>query len=149
MIKLASYYGACAGVKRAIKMVEDELSINNNVYILGELVHNTHVINHINEMGAKIISFDDIKNLNKEKDTLVITAHSISDNKRKLLEGFRVIDASCPFVLENIKLIKESLNIDKVPSLMKLQPKSIKGDKTLDSVRVYVYYNKNQMSLIS
>lgn len=40
-------------------------------------------------------------------------------------------------------IIKESLNIDNVPSLMKFEPKHQKNDKTLDGVRIYVYYDKN------
>lgn len=40
-------------------------------------------------------------------------------------------------------IIKESLNINKVPSLMKFKPKHKKSDKTLDGVRIYVYYDIN------
>ena len=40
-------------------------------------------------------------------------------------------------------IIKESLNINKVPSLMKFKPKPNKSDKTLDGVRIYVYYDTN------
>ena len=40
------------------------------------------------------------------------------------------------------KIIKENLNIDKVPELMKLTPKHQKNDKTLEGVRIYVYYDK-------
>ncbi len=41
------------------------------------------------------------------------------------------------------EIIKESLNIEHVPALMKFKPKSKKDDQTLDSVRIYVYYDKN------
>lgn len=40
-------------------------------------------------------------------------------------------------------IIKESLNINKVPSLMKFKPKHNKSDKTLDGVRIYAYYDIN------
>ena len=40
-------------------------------------------------------------------------------------------------------IIKENLNIDKVPGLMKFKPKHPKEDKTLEGVRIYVYYDMN------
>ena len=40
-------------------------------------------------------------------------------------------------------IIKESLNINKIPSLMKFKPKHKKSDKTLDGVRIYVHYDIN------
>lgn len=41
------------------------------------------------------------------------------------------------------EIVKENLNISKVPNLMKFKPKVSKDDKTLDAVRIYVYYDKN------
>ena len=41
------------------------------------------------------------------------------------------------------EIIQENINVNKVPELMKLQPRISKDDKTLDEVRVYVYYDKN------
>lgn len=41
------------------------------------------------------------------------------------------------------EIIKDSLNINKIPELMKFKPKHKKEDKTLEGVRIYVYYDKN------
>ena len=56
-IKLAKYAGFCYGVKRAVETVK-KLKADNpdkNIYILGELIHNTQVIQELDAMGIKTI----------------------------------------------------------------------------------------------
>ena len=54
---LASPRGFCAGVERAIKIVERSLELfNNKVYVKHEIVHNTHVVSRLKESGAIFVN---------------------------------------------------------------------------------------------
>ncbi len=90
--------GFCAGVVRAIEIVERALDIHGTpVYVLHEIVHNRHVVEDLRNKGALFIeTLDEVP-----RGTLVIfSAHGVSTavveqaEKRKL----KVIDATCPLV---------------------------------------------------
>ena len=57
MIKLAKFAGFCYGVKRAVETAKKlkEENPDKNIYILGELIHNTDVINELENLGIKTI----------------------------------------------------------------------------------------------
>jgi 4-hydroxy-3-methylbut-2-en-1-yl diphosphate reductase len=94
-IKIAKTLGFCFGVKRAIKMVEET---QNNLNILGNLIHNKQVVEELNKQGKT--SIDSIENANQK--TIVITAHGISDQKKDEIKkkGYKIIDTTCPLVQE-------------------------------------------------
>ena len=56
-IKLAKFAGFCYGVKRAVETAVKlkEENPDKNIYILGELIHNTDVINELDKIGIKTI----------------------------------------------------------------------------------------------
>lgn len=73
--------------------------------------------------------FDELYFCNASLDDKFILLDNESENKEKE---------------ERLKdIIKESLNINNIPNLMKFEPKHNKNDKTLEGVRIYVYYDKN------
>jgi 4-hydroxy-3-methylbut-2-enyl diphosphate reductase len=95
---LARPRGFCAGVIRAIKIVERAIEIYGvPVYVLHEIVHNRHVVENLKNQGALFIErLDEVP-----ADAVVIfSAHGVSPTvmeeaeKRKL----KVIDATCPLV---------------------------------------------------
>ena len=87
--------GFCSGVKRAVKMALD--NAGENVYCLGEIVHNPLVVKQLEDKGITII--DDVSNL-KKGDTLIITAHGASKYIFDFCEskGINIVDTTCPFV---------------------------------------------------
>jgi len=110
--------GYCKGVVNAINLAKKTRQDNpdENIYILGMLVHNSYVSKQLNELG--IITLDDS---NKSKDELldeindgivIFTAHGISDRiKNKVIEkGLKYVDASCIDVLKTQNIIKQYLN---------------------------------------
>ena len=112
---LASPRGFCAGVERAIKIVERALELHNNkVYVKHEIVHNTHVVSRLKESGA--IFVNQIKDV-PENENVIFSAHGVSKEvqieakNRKL----KILDATCPLVtkvhLEAIKLYKKGFHI--------------------------------------
>lgn len=95
---LAQPRGFCAGVVRAIKVVDQALeSYGKPVYVLHEIVHNRHVVEDLKRRGALFIeSLDEVP----VGAVTIFSAHGVSTavvkeaEKRKL----RVIDATCPLV---------------------------------------------------
>jgi 4-hydroxy-3-methylbut-2-en-1-yl diphosphate reductase len=110
-ILLAEPRGFCAGVDRAIEIVERALTkFGAPIYVRHEIVHNTYVVNDLKAKGAIFIEeLDEVP----AGATLVFSAHGVSQAVRQEAErrGFSVFDATCPLVtkvhVEVAKLHKE------------------------------------------
>ncbi len=110
-VVLAEPRGFCAGVDRAIEIVERALrKYGAPIYVRHEIVHNTYVVNDLREKGAIFIEdLDDVP----AGATLVFSAHGVSQAVRReaAMRGFSVFDATCPLVtkvhVEVAKLRKE------------------------------------------
>ena len=97
-IVLASPRGFCAGVDRAIEIVEKALhAYGKPVYVKHQIVHNTHVIDSLEKKGA--IFVDSIEEV-PENSLVVFSAHGVSPKVHQEAEArkLRVIDATCPLV---------------------------------------------------
>jgi 4-hydroxy-3-methylbut-2-enyl diphosphate reductase len=97
-VLLASPRGFCAGVDRAIEIVERALErFGAPVYVRHEIVHNRYVVEGLREKGAVFI--EDPVDV-PEGGLLVFSAHGVSPAVRHAAEGrgLRVIDATCPLV---------------------------------------------------
>ena len=97
-IVLAEPRGFCAGVDRAIDIVEHALSkFGAPIYVRHEIVHNTHVVNDLRSRGA--IFIEDLSDV-PPGATLVFSAHGVPKAVEHEAErrGFRVFDATCPLV---------------------------------------------------
>lgn len=110
-ILLAEPRGFCAGVDRAIEIVEKALAkFGRPIYVRHEIVHNTYVVNDLKEKGA--IFIEELSDV-PPGATLVFSAHGVSravqDEARA--RGFQIFDATCPLVtkvhVEVAKLHKE------------------------------------------
>ncbi len=110
-VVLAEPRGFCAGVDRAIEIVERALlRFGAPIYVRHEIVHNTYVVNDLKAKGAIFIEdLDDVP----PGATLVFSAHGVSQAVRAeaTRRGFQVFDATCPLVtkvhVEVAKLAKE------------------------------------------
>ena len=97
-IILAEPRGFCAGVDRAIDIVEHALSkFGAPIYVRHEIVHNTHVVNDLRSRGA--IFIEDLSDV-PPGATLVFSAHGVPKavEHEAQRRGFRVFDATCPLV---------------------------------------------------
>ena len=110
-IILAEPRGFCAGVDRAIDIVEHDFSkFGAPIYVRHEIVHNTHVVDDLRARGA--IFIEDLNDVPPDA-TLVFSAHGVPKEVEYEAErrGFRVFDATCPLVtkvhVEVAKLHKE------------------------------------------
>ena len=110
-ILLAEPRGFCAGVDRAIEIVEKALTkFGRPIYVRHEIVHNTYVVNDLKEKGA--IFIEDLSDV-PPGATLVFSAHGVSKavEAEAVQRGFQIFDATCPLVtkvhVEVAKLAKE------------------------------------------
>jgi len=114
-IVLAGPRGFCAGVERAIDIVELALQVcPPPVYVRKEIVHNRNVVEALNRKGAIFVDeLDEVPN----EGTVIFSAHGISPAVRDEAErrGLKVIDATCPLVtkvhLEAIRYAREGYSI--------------------------------------
>ena len=114
-ILLAGPRGFCAGVERAIDIVEVALSVcPPPVYVRREIVHNRLVVETLRQKGA--IFVDELDEV-PDDATVIFSAHGISPAVREEARrrGLRVIDATCPLVtkvhLEAIRYAREGYSI--------------------------------------
>ena len=97
-IVLANPRGFCAGVDRAIDIVERALGIlGPPIYVRHEVVHNQFVVDNLRKRGAIFTDFiDDIP----EGATVIFSAHGVSQNVRRQAKtrNLKAFDATCPLV---------------------------------------------------
>ena len=114
-IVLGGPRGFCAGVDRAIDIVELALEVcPHPVYVRKEIVHNRHVVEALRAKGAHFV--DELTEV-PDDATVIFSAHGISPAVRDEAQrrGLRVIDATCPLVtkvhLEAIRYAREGYSI--------------------------------------
>jgi 4-hydroxy-3-methylbut-2-enyl diphosphate reductase len=97
-VLLASPRGYCAGVERAVDTVERALQhYGRPVYVRKQIVHNSHVVRELEELGAIFVdSVDDIP----AGSTVVFSAHGVAPSVREAADARQLtsIDATCPLV---------------------------------------------------
>ena len=97
-VLLAEPRGFCAGVDRAIEIVERALAkFGAPIYVRHEIVHNTYVVNDLKTKGAIFIEeLEDVP----AGATLIFSAHGVSRavQEEAAARGFRIFDATCPLV---------------------------------------------------
>ena len=97
-ILLAKPRGFCAGVDRAIEIVERALrEYGAPIYVRHEVVHNRYVVDDLKRRGAIFVEeLDEVP----DGATVIFSAHGVSQAVRREAEerGFRVFDATCPLV---------------------------------------------------
>jgi 4-hydroxy-3-methylbut-2-enyl diphosphate reductase len=114
-VVLAAPRGFCAGVVRAIEIVNTVLQLlPPPIYVRKEIVHNRFVVEHFKQRGVIFVNeLDEVP----DGATVIFSAHGVSPAVREMArkKNLRVIDATCPLVtkvhLEAIKFAQEGYSI--------------------------------------
>lgn len=96
-IEIASEAGACYGVERALRMVEDAAKTSTvPVHTLGPLIHNPRVVDDLAAKGVTVVASPE----ESSGDTLLLRTHGVTpEEERRARELCHdVLDATCPFV---------------------------------------------------
>jgi 4-hydroxy-3-methylbut-2-enyl diphosphate reductase len=114
-VLLANPRGFCAGVERAIGIVERALDLHGApIYVRHEIVHNKFVVEDLRGKGAVFVEeLDEVP----AGSIVIFSAHGVSKNVRRAAQarGLRVFDATCPLVtkvhVEVAKMLKAGMEI--------------------------------------
>lgn len=100
--------GYCFGVEFAIQMAEDEMQEVDELYCLGDIVHNSMEVKRLYDKGLRIIDHEQLKNLHDCK--VLIRAHGEPPETYQiaLKNNIELIDASCPVVLKLQNRVKHA-----------------------------------------
>ncbi|MBR6289126.1 MAG: 4-hydroxy-3-methylbut-2-enyl diphosphate reductase, partial [Acholeplasmatales bacterium] len=108
--------GYCQGVTNALRIINEALKSNNNIYSLGSIIHNDHVINDLKKKGVTTIEEKGksrLELLDKiNEGTVVFSAHGVSPlvYEKAKSKNLNIIDATCPMVHLVHKKMIEHLN---------------------------------------
>ena len=158
---LAKPRGFCAGVERAIEVVEQALErFPGPVYVRKEIVHNPHVVNALRRKGAVFV--DELTEV-PEGATAIFSAHGVSPQVHQEAHArqLRVIDATCPLVtkvhVEAKRFAREGYTIlligheghDEVVGTMGEAPKAIRLVQTVEEARTLSVDNPEKVAAIT
>ncbi len=101
-VKLAQKYGFCFGVKRAIRIAEDNVGSTT----FGPLIHNNKEIERL-KLNFNVETAENIEDLKTQK--IIVRTHGITKNDLLTLKNDKkiIVDATCPFVRKPQKIIEE------------------------------------------
>ncbi len=107
-ISIDEQSGFCFGVVNAICMTEEELENSQELYCLGDIVHNNAELERLKQKGLKIINYEQFSKLKNCK--VLIRAHGEPPETYKIAElnNIELIDASCSVVLKLQERIRKS-----------------------------------------
>ncbi|WP_103615804.1 4-hydroxy-3-methylbut-2-enyl diphosphate reductase [Campylobacter concisus] len=141
-IELASSYGFCFGVKRAIKIAENA----GDAATIGPLIHNNEEINRL-EKNYNVKTLEGIDELKDEKKAIIRT-HGITKNDLAELKktDIKVIDATCPFVTKPQQICeKMSEEGYDVVIYGDMHHPEVKGVKSYAKGSVYVVLDESEL----
>ena len=110
-ILLSAPRGFCAGVERAIEIVEKSIQkYGSPVYVRHEIVHNKHVVDNLKNKGA--IFVEELEEINDKSRPVIFSAHGVPKKISVDAENYKMtyVDATCPLVS---KVHREAENLNK------------------------------------
>lgn len=99
-VVIDKFSGFCWGVVRTVQIAEESLAENEEVYVLGHIIHNPMEIQRLENKGLKTISVDDFESIAQTGAKVLVRAHGEPpETYRKAFSlGIEIIDATCPVV---------------------------------------------------
>ena len=158
---LAKPRGFCAGVERAIEVVEQALHrFPGPIYVRKEIVHNRHVVNALRQQGAVFVEeLTDVP----EGATAIFSAHGVSPAVHEAAKARRltVVDATCPLVtkvhVEAVRFAREGYSLllighqghEEVEGTMGEAPEAIRLIQTVEDARTVSVPDPDKVAVIT
>ena len=158
---LAKPRGFCAGVVRAIEVVEQALDrLPGPVYVRKEIVHNPHVVSALRQKGAVFVNeLDEVP----EGATAIFSAHGVSPavHASARARGLRVVDATCPLVtkvhVEALRFAREGYTLllighaghEEVEGTMGEAPEAMRLIQTVEEARAVEVPDPSKVAVIT
>lgn len=114
---LAETAGFCFGVKRAVELAEKTAETGNCPVSLGPIIHNRHVVAHLDELGVHEIASPEQA---APGQTVIIRSHGVAQKDYQALAdiGADIVDATCPFVERIHKLVVKAEQSGRQPVII-------------------------------
>ncbi len=160
-ILLAKPRGFCAGVERAIEVVEQALErFPGPVYVRKEIVHNSHVVSALRQKGAVFV--DELTQV-PDGSTAIFSAHGVSPAVHQAAQQrhLQVIDATCPLVtkvhVEALRFARQGYTIllighaghEEVEGTMGEAPQAIRLVQTAEAARTVAVADPEKVAVIT
>ena len=160
-VLLATPRGFCAGVDRAIEIVEQALErFPGPVYVRKEIVHNPHVVSALRQKGARFV--DELTEV-PEGATTIFSAHGVSPAVHEAAKQrrLRVVDATCPLVtkvhVEATRFAREGYTLlligheghEEVEGTMGEAPQAIRLVQTVAEARTVAVNDPEKVAVIT
>ena len=111
-IEIDTGSGFCFGVTTAIRKAEEELAQSESLYCLGDIVHNGRECERLKRMGLITVEHSNLGNLHDTKMLLRAHGEPPQTYAKAQAQGIKLIDATCPVVLNLQKRIKADYDSD-------------------------------------
>ena len=113
-VTLLKPYGFCKGVYNVINYINEIVAKhpNENIYCIGQLVHNEIVMKKLLSLNIKVLTGDKSKLIDSiNKGVVIFSAHGTDEKivQKAKEKGLIVYDAACPFVKQELNLIKNKV----------------------------------------
>ena len=108
LIEIDEGSGFCFGVTTAIKKAEEELAKSDSLYCLGDIVHNGREVERLKKMGLITVEHSDLDSLHDTQMLLRAHGEPPLTYMKAERQNIRLIDATCPVVLNLQKRIKKA-----------------------------------------
>jgi 4-hydroxy-3-methylbut-2-enyl diphosphate reductase len=108
IVEIEPHSGFCSGVKRVVSLAETELNEGKSLECLGEIVHNQAEVDRLSKSGMNTLKTEQISSI--ENSNILIRAHGEPASTYDALEKGhnRIIDGTCPVVLQVQKKLREA-----------------------------------------
>ncbi len=107
-IEIDKHSGYCFGVVKAITKAEEQLGNKEELYCLGDIVHNNMEVERLEKKGMKTLHYDEFAVLKNKK--VLIRAHGEPPSTYKTAEqqGLELVDATCPVVINLQRRVRKA-----------------------------------------